>query len=152
MIGELRRHRPKEHSLCVTSAAAVGEGKEKLAQEFDLEIVLTVTTNTVVTPDGLDAIHKFVEFVCGRPVHSHQLNRGLKACRAHILRMHPQLGDVDTSSVNKKTWPKWIDAQKQRFGAVPSIEQLPDNTGIVGDVLSDAEEKFPGRVIAVRQD
>jgi hypothetical protein len=117
-------------------------GETKVVRDFDLGDILSVTTDTVVSPRGFKGIHELVEFICGQEVHVHQMSKIVEVCQIHILHMHPALRGVDASTVNEKTWPTWMEAQKQRFGSVLPIEPLRANHGLVGNPIAEGQEQF----------
>jgi hypothetical protein len=116
-------------------------------RNFHLGDILSITTKKLVSPRHIDGVYDILDFMTGDNLMTHQLPRAGEEMTPVLLRQHPQLRDVDASSVNGATWKDWMDAQIATFG-----ETLPVSPAHqfheVRDPIEEAEQRF-GRDRAV---
>lgn len=91
-------------------------------QTFDLGTILTVITCKVLTK--IENVYKFLKYMTGEDIYTHQLLRVMDECTPVILRKYPQLSDVDVCDVNTDNWKSFLDGQIKKFGNEFEIEPI----------------------------
>ncbi len=89
--------------------------------------VLSVTTEINLSPTGITGIFDFVYFMTGKKFYAHQVQDCRAAadkCIPSIFEQHPQLKEIDASTVNKKNYKKWLDEQIAKYGEYFEIKPL----------------------------
>lgn len=121
------------------------------AREFDLGDILSITTGMLVSPRGMVGLCDAIEFVAGEPVWTHQIPRVSREAAPAILRQHPQLAEVDASSVTSENWETWLADQMTKFGARLSIRPMNEDEHERVDPLSElAEMVHPDKIVVVK--
>lgn len=85
------------------------------SKEFDLEDVLCVTTERMVSKRGIVAVYEVIEFVLGQSLMTHQIPDELRKAQAKIRKQYPLLAwevpPVDVDGLNN-----WVDAMTTTHG------------------------------------
>jgi hypothetical protein len=63
--------------------------------KFHLGDVLSVTTERLVSPNGVGGVYRILNHLTGDDLFTHQLPRAVDACKPAVLAQHPQLADVE---------------------------------------------------------
>lgn len=96
-------------------------------KDFDLGDILSITTGRLVSPRKIGGVYDILNYMTGESLFTHQLVRASKTCKPELLRQHPQLADIDTSSIcDPETAMKFLGEQKERFGAALSVQPLAE--------------------------
>lgn len=118
-------------------------------RHFDLGDILTITSDVLVSPRGANGAYDILNFMTGESLFTHQLPRVAAEAKPVLLRQHPQLADVDASSVNKENWHSWLTEQKARYGYTLPVTPMSEDEHEYRDPLSEAAEHFPPDKIIV---
>lgn len=106
------------------------------SKQYHIGDVLSITTQRLVAPRGMEAIYDILNFMTGDSLHTHQLPRASRECAPWLLRRHPQLADCDTSALEKLTDDTskearhsliegWLRMQVAKYGKMLSVEPIP---------------------------
>lgn len=93
-------------------------------RKFHIGNVLTVVTDRMVSPEGMDGVRSLLEYMVRDPLFDFQLPNALRACRADILKQYPAMGNVDASDINEHNLAVWLDIQSVTFGEMVEIQPL----------------------------
>lgn len=96
-------------------------------RQFHIGDVLTVVTDRMVSPKGMDGVRSLLEYMVRDPLFDFQLPGALRVCRADILKQYPAMSEVDASDVNENNLAVWLDIQSITFGEM--VEILPLASG-----------------------
>lgn len=111
-------------------------------REIDLRDILSVLTDKMFSPLGLEGLNELVQFMVGEEVFNHQLRRVmLGECRPWLLAWHPQLKEVDATNVGPDNAQAWTDEQIRKFGRTLIVEQIPPEIHESIDAFSEVVEK-----------
>lgn len=125
--------------------------REEGGKPFGLGCVLSITTDRLVSEKGIGGVYEILNYMTGENLYTHQLPRVSEEARPVILAWHPQLANVDASSVTSENWRAWLADQKARFGETLAIPTLDEAQHERIDPLSEAAELFhPDKIITVR--
>lgn len=94
-------------------------------RQFQLGDVLSITTGKLVSPRLIDGVYDILNYMTRDNLFTHQLPRAMRECAPWVLRQHPQLGEIDASSVSKGCWQDWLSEQVDRFGETLDVEPIP---------------------------
>lgn len=120
---------------------------------FDLGDILSVTGEKLVSPRLVAGVYDILNYMTGESLYTHQLPRVCKEARPVLLFQHPQLAEVDDSSVNGDNWQQWLHEQKQRFGDTLPVKPMNANEHERIDPLSELAEKVhPNKIVVVSTD
>lgn len=120
------------------------------ARDFHIGDVLSITGDKLVSPRLIEGVYDILNFMTGDNLYTHQLPRAMRECRPYLLQRHPQLADVDESTVTEETWRAWLDEQIARFGETLPVSPLPEHAHEVIDPMSELAEKVhPDRIIVI---
>lgn len=121
-------------------------------RKFALGDILSVTGDKLVSPRLISGVYDIMNFITGESLFTHQLVTYRELCRTHILSQHPQLAEVDDSTVTKDNCWEWLERQCRKYGKQLPIAPLPKDHGMVADPISDLFDMVPAeKVIAVAQ-
>lgn len=95
---------------------------------FHLGDILSVTTEKLVAPGGIAAVHELLDYMVGEPLWTHQLPRANDECKPELLRQHPFLVEVTAPDFADEAhvW-RWLGEQVDRWGE--SFEVAPLRPG-----------------------
>jgi hypothetical protein len=86
---------------------------------FHLGDVLSVTTERLVSPDGIEGIYRILNHMTGDDLMTHVLPRANDACRPVLLAQHPQLAAAKPPPEGFENpahvW-RWLAVQVAMFG------------------------------------
>jgi hypothetical protein len=117
---------------------------------FHIGDVLSVTGYKLVSPRLVEGVYDILNFMTGDNLYTHQLPRARDECRPYLLQQHPELANVDESSVTAETWRVWLDQQIARFGETLSVKPLPAHAHQFIDPVSELAEKIhPSKIITI---
>ncbi|GIH70315.1 DUF7736 domain-containing protein [Sphaerimonospora thailandensis] len=98
-------------------------------RDFHLGDILTITTEFMVTPNGVDGIYQILNWMTGDNLFTHQLPRATRECAPDLLRQHPDLAAVTVPAFGddeREVWA-WLDEQVRRYGETRPVAPLhPD--------------------------
>lgn len=103
-----------------------------MEREFDLGVVLCVTTDVIVTKLYYhEDLYDLVRFICGRRIRRTEIRECMDSARPQILLHYPALAHVDASDVERapSTCLSWLEEQKRKFGDRVSIVPLANLSG-----------------------
>lgn len=71
-----------------------------MSKQFHIGDVLSITTDYLVSPEGMGGIYKILGYMTNSEPFTHQLPRVAQECKTWLLRQHPGLADADTNSLD----------------------------------------------------
>lgn len=121
-----------------------------MTRVFHLGDILSVTTGKLLSPRLMDGLYDIENHMTGESLYTHQLGRAMTACRASLIGQHPQLADVDASSVTRDNWCDWLEAQIAKFGKTLPVEPLKPGAYAAMDALDELSTMVPkDRIVVV---
>jgi len=120
------------------------------AREFTLGAVLNITTGKLLTDIG--DVYQILNFMTGESLMTHQLPRASRACRPALIGQHPDLADMDASSVHDPaSAAAFLRTQVRRLGRTRRIEPLLSGAYTAMDPIAEAVSMVGAdRVIVVK--
>lgn len=116
---------------------------------FTLGEVLSITTGKLLCP--IDQVYEILNYMTDDSLYTHQLPRVSEECRPYLLKQHPDLADVDASSVNTENWQAWLRETVEKYGPTRMVAKLPKGDHHYIDPLSELAEKVhPDKIITVQ--
>jgi hypothetical protein len=97
---------------------------------FALGDILTITTECMLSRDGIGAVYEILNWMTRDNLFTHQLPRAAQECAPHLLKQHPDLAAVTVPEFGddeQAVWA-WLDEQIRRFGETRPVAPLhPDD-------------------------
>ena len=126
---------------------------ETAIRDFPLTDVLTVVTTRSLSANGFDEMDAVLEHMTGIEMGHIQRAGALEMCKAELLRQHPQLQQVDATSLKPSNWQEWLAAQHSALGVqaltIRSIKMSAKKIGLMAKRdarrLNGAKGRFPVR-------
>jgi len=118
-------------------------------KQFHLGDVLSITTDRLVSPTGIDGVYEILDFMSGDCNFTHQLPRVADECKPYLLNQFPQLRDVDVSTVNNGNWTEWLNAQVEKYGKMFDVEAISMDDHTIRDPLEELCEMVGDKPIIV---
>ncbi|GGK62099.1 hypothetical protein Sme01_04020 [Sphaerisporangium melleum] len=124
---------------------------EREPKVFHLGDILTVTTDRLVSPDGMDGVYQILNWMTGESLFTHQLIRAAKECAESLREQHPALADIDVPDwVNDEaTVKRWLDSQVSVFGEWWPVEPLAPGQRQYIDPVTELRQMTSGRPVHV---
>ena len=113
---------------------------DKDCRDFHIGDILSITTGHLVSPRHMDGIYDILNYMTGDDLFTHQLPRAMEQCKPHLLQQHPQLEEVDTTSVSEKNWERWLGQQAVKYGQELPVKPLSLRSRVIKDPLTELEE------------
>lgn len=129
------------------------------SRQFHLGDALSITTDFLLSPRGMEGIYDLLNFMTGDQLFTHQLPRAQKECRPWLLRQHPQLDTSDTRyavmelSVNLRSVTRedrpylctgWLAQQVLRLGEMLNVSPIPVDAHERKDPIAELKEMRGG--------
>lgn len=109
-----------------------------MIREFYLGDILSITTDRLVSPRKMDGVYEILNYMTGDDLFTHQLPRAADECAPELLRQHPQLADVDASSVHDPaTAEAFLAEMKAAHGDTLPVLPLPMGAHLNIDPLKE---------------
>lgn len=112
-------------------------------RSFHLGDILTVVTSKLLSPEGMDGLYAFLNYMADDLVFTNQIPRVMDECRPHILQQYPQFEELDGSSINRETCKDWLNEQITKFGEYLTIKPLISGIHVYRDAAEEMEEQAP---------
>ena len=120
------------------------------SKKFHLGDVLSITTGRLVSQRHIDGVYDILNFMTSESLFTHQLPIVGDICKPALFEQHPQLKDVDASSVNEKNYKQWLAEQVAKYGEELSVSPLVDGQYEARNPLQELHEMAPNaKVIPV---
>ena len=84
-------------------------------RRFSLGSILSVTTGYLLT--DIAEIYDLLSYMTGTSVYTHQIPRVSEECRPAIFFQHPQLIDLDASSITPENYRDCVASWADKYGA-----------------------------------
>ncbi|MCC5574523.1 hypothetical protein IMZ11_02570 [Microtetraspora sp. AC03309] len=120
-------------------------------RDFHLGDILTIITECLVTPNGVDGIYQILNWMTGDNLFTHQLPRAARECAPDLLRQHPDLAAITVPAFDGEAavWA-WLEKQVRRYGERRPIAPLAPLDHARIDPLDELRMLAPdARVVAV---
>lgn len=83
---------------------------------FHIGDLLSITTSMLVSPRYMDGVYEIISYLTEGAPALDSLEAELTRCRPYVLRLYPDLADIDTVDVAFENWRAWLEEQAARFG------------------------------------
>lgn len=95
-------------------------------RDFHIGDILTVISDIMVSPNGVDGIYRLLDFMTGDGLFTHQLPRAAGECGPALRAQHPDLAQlhVPTDMDGDLAVLSWLAAQVDRYGATRPVARL----------------------------
>lgn len=115
------------------------------ARKSPIAVILTVTTGHLLC-DFLE-FRRFLDWMTGDSVMTHQIPRIVRECAPHILKQHPQLSGIDAAEINRNNWQNCLSKYVEEFGADLEISPLLAGEHTFIDPLEELRSIVPDHKI-----
>ena len=111
------------------------------AKEFHLGDILSITTERLVAPRGMDAVYDILNYMTGDNLFTHQLPRAYDECRPWLIRQHAWLDDPAIAVIaegelslmlekvadgdRKSLVVGWLSKLTAKYGEMHMVETIP---------------------------
>lgn len=120
-----------------------------MTKSFSLGAVLSTATGTLLCP--IEELYEILNYMTDDNLFTHQLPRAGRECAPAVFAQHPQLREVDVSTVTRENWKEHLARWEAQFGATIAIEPLAEHGHEYIDPMSELAEKVhPERIIVVK--
>lgn len=121
------------------------------ARGFHLGDILSVTTERLVSPRGIDGVYDILNWMTGDSLFTHQLPRACRECQEPLLAQHPDLRDVETPEDfgGKDTVERWLAQQVTVYGETREITPLAAGDHSSIDPITEMKMINPGAEVIV---
>lgn len=106
-------------------------------KQFHIGDVLTITTDIMVSPEGIGGVYQILDWMTGDQLFTHQLPRARKLCEPILKSLYPDIAEVkipNTSDVPESLiqefWMDWLSKQVEKFGEKIAVPKLITYTPI----------------------
>lgn len=90
--------------------------RQQNSRIFHLGDVLSVTTSRLLSPRYMDGLYDLIQFLTDEPPNHEQLPALMDACRVYLIRLRPDLQDLDTDELVFENWRAWLQQQQAISG------------------------------------
>lgn len=100
---------------------------------FHLGDLLSITTQALVSPTGMDGVHQILDFLVGEPLWTHQLPRACDECAPELLQQFPFLAEIEAPTFRDEAHVfVWLAEQCDKYGTFFEVSPLAaaDHTSI----------------------
>ncbi|MFB6512097.1 hypothetical protein ACFCW4_02650 [Streptomyces virginiae] len=112
---------------------------------FPLGSILSITTPTLLAPDGMDGLSDLLEWMTGGRLEMWQLLRAADECAPELLRQHPFLeGLTPPPGLDRPDLLSWLASAEAEQGAQLVVQSL------AGYAHQDPAEEFVDRAELAR--
>lgn len=92
---------------------------------FPLGSILSITTPTLLAPDGMDGLSALLEWMTGKHLKMWQLLRAADECAPDLLRQHPFLeGLAPPPGLDRPDMLSWLASAEADHGAQLVVQPL----------------------------
>ena len=125
-------------------------GRKQHGKIFSLGVVLSITTDRLLCPIG--HVYKLLNYLTGASLCTHQLPRAGRTAAPYILQQHPDLADIDVSTVTTENWRQWLRAHERQLGGTRRLTPLPPGVYQPKDPIAELLDMgvAPERIIGVK--
>lgn len=118
---------------------------------FHLGDVLSVTTERLLSPDGIDGLYRILNYMTGDKLYTHALPRASRECAPYLQAAFPALAAETASDVTRENWRDWLAAAVLKYGEWFDVVPLPANVHEVIDPISELSEMgvHPDKIITI---
>jgi hypothetical protein len=106
-------------------------------KKFHIGDVLSITTGKLLSKDKMDGVYKILNWMSNSELFTHELPEQSKLYRPILLKMFPQLAEVDTNGVTYENWMEWLEKTEKEYGKFFEIPQIGE--GRTEDPISSLE-------------
>ena len=99
-----------------------GKEAESNSKQYDLKVILSVTTEHLLTDMG--SIYAILNYLTGEPIYTHQIPMAMRASSRHILKTYPKLSEAvleDGQIKNTEDVEKFVAKHKTKYGTDPQL-------------------------------
>lgn len=105
-------------------------------KEFHLGDILSIITDKLVSPGGMEGIYDILNYMTGDDIFTHQIPRAMRECKPYLLNQYPQLRDVNIQD-NKENWKEWLDKQIELYGEMLPVKPIPKDAHQAIDPIAE---------------
>lgn len=125
-------------------------------QRFHLGDILTITTERLLAPSGMEGVYKILSYMTRDSIFTHQIPRVSAQCRPFLCAQFPQLsgpamdssisalvaGLEDKPSNAKQICEEWLAAEAAFYGEWHEVERSPADDYTPIDPMTEAVQMF----------
>jgi hypothetical protein len=112
-------------------------------KDFSLGAVLSATTGTLLCE--IADLYEILNFLTGESLYTHQLPRAFKVCAPYVLQQHPDLVAVDTASITRENWRRWLATATKQYGKTRTLTPIPAGAYQAQDPIRELIDMREGR-------
>lgn len=105
--------------------------------QFHLGDILSVTTERLLSPQGMSGLYEILNFMTNDNLYTHQLGRAAEECKPYLLEQMPWLTEIDVDGVNSDNFKWWIKGQVEKYGEYHEVIPIHFEDHTVIDPLDE---------------
>lgn len=99
-------------------------------KRFHLGELLCVTTDRLVSLDGIGGVYAILNWMTNDSLYTHQLPRASEECEPWLRRWFPWLNEIvvpaeQADAETKWDWRSWLNEQVAKYGAHHEVPRIP---------------------------
>lgn len=114
-------------------------------QQFYIGDLLSVVTGKALSKKPFEDLAKFLKYMTGDSIWSHQIGTISKQCKPYVLAQFPQLEEVDISNLTKSNYDEWMQDQIKKYGEYFKVKPIPKNEHQPHDPIEDIIKMREGK-------
>lgn len=119
-------------------------------KDFHLGDILSITTGMLVSPRHMEGVYDILNYMTGEQLFTHQLPRVAREAEPVLLRAHPDLANIEVTTLTPGDVAPWLAEQVAKFGEMLAVPKMTDDEHEEIDAMSEAAQFFPAdKIITV---
>ena len=120
------------------------EQEVKIAREFHLGDILSISTGRLISPRGMGGVYDILNYMTGDDLFTHQLPRAAGECKPYLLDQMPWLAEIqlvdDFFGDEVEDWGVWLLCQVAERGAHHPVWTTPMDDHDVIDPINELRD------------
>lgn len=117
---------------------------------FHIGDVLSVISGRLVSPDLMSGLHRFLDYMTGDQLFTHQLPRAMRVCAETLRERYPHLAEVEIPDDVGRRHLEWLALVVKAHGETVDVDPLPGGVWMRRDPIAELEEMVgPQRTLVV---
>lgn len=119
-------------------------------KHFHVGDVLSVTTDKLLSPNGMGGVYDILEYLTNAAVFRHQVPRILQEAGPHLRAQFPALSHETGEGVNENNHHAWLARMAATHGEWLEVSPLAEQAVETIDPVSElAEKKHPDQIAVI---